>query len=306
MNIQNTPQQTYPYSLCPDLWVLGNYYFNLYLVKGRHHTALVEMGVSAIVDSVIAQLDTLKISPDYLILTHPHSDHITGMNGLREQFPNAEVVAGSGAKEFIEHPKALPMMVKEDQFMSKALAAQGIESGRAPIEAVDFPENPIIVDRTHTIDLGGVTLKCIRVEGHAPGNIVVHIPEQETLILSDALGFHYPERGFCPLFFTGYAAFLATLDRLASLNSRIICPAHQGPLTGEAAKAAFSRARQAAMDLNSSILKTPGEKEPLIASLFERYYQDEFTLYSPENIRNCMQLLVKRVRQHASDSESGT
>ena len=53
----------FPRELAPGLWVLGNYFFNLYLVKGSQASALIEIGVSAIVDEIIRQLKLLEL-PD--------------------------------------------------------------------------------------------------------------------------------------------------------------------------------------------------------------------------------------------------
>ena len=76
----------FPRLLTDGLWVLGNYYFNLYLVKGEQASALIEVGISAVVDDVIRQLEVLQVSPTFLVVTHPHADHITGLPGLREGF----------------------------------------------------------------------------------------------------------------------------------------------------------------------------------------------------------------------------
>lgn len=62
--------------------MLGNYFFNLFLVTGQNKSALFETGVSGVVDSVIAQLE---------------------------------------ARKFISHPKSGPLMLKEDFFMSQSL-----------------------------------------------------------------------------------------------------------------------------------------------------------------------------------------
>lgn len=295
----NSAQPEFPRLLTDNLWVLGNYFFNLYLVRGRKAAALIEAGISATVDAVIDQLENLQIEPDYLVLTHPHSDHFTGLPGLRERFPRAAVVTGSGAREFVQHPKAAGMMIAEDRFMSRQLAARGIVPGRPPLERIEFPPNHTAVDEALVIDLGGLTLECQRVDGHAPGNIVVHLPQLHTLILSDSLGFHFPGRGFCPLFFTGYPDYMATLERLAALQPKIIGPAHQGPLFDRQAGDALSRARQDALDLHARIISAHERGEDICGRLFKEYYQDEFKLYSPANIESCVQLLVRRALESA-------
>ncbi len=121
--------KSFPQLLTEGLWVVGNYYFNLYLVKGEQASALIEVGVSAVVDEVIRQLDSLRISPTFVVVTHPHTDHVTGLDGLRERYPQALVVAAEGAAEFLAHPKAGEIMIAEDRHVTEFLASQWDQAG---------------------------------------------------------------------------------------------------------------------------------------------------------------------------------
>lgn len=290
-------QNNFPIVLTENLRVLGNYYFNLYLVKGKSASALIEVGVSGVVDTVISQLEHLNVSPTYLIVTHPHSDHITGLAGLQERFPGAGVVAGEGTKKFLDHPKALDSVLYEDQYMTKMLSSFGISPGRSPLSELPCLENHTVVKDVHEIDLGGIVLRCIKVKGHSPGGVAVHIPDIRALILSDSLGFHFPGRGFLPLFFTGYSDYLATLDHLMSLRPEILGLAHQGPLIGSDAENAFKISRQATLDILSGIKDDQRESDEIADGIFNEYYKDEFRMYSEKNIRGCAQLLVRRIRE---------
>ncbi len=288
----------FPAALGEKLWVLGVYHFNLYLVKGAQATALIEAGVSGIVDSVIHQLETLGAAPDYVVVTHPHTDHLTGLEGLLARYPEARVVAGQGAREFARHPKAIRNMVQEDRCISERLSALGLKPARAPVGALFFPEDFLAVEMRRTIDLGGVQLECRTVAGHSPGQIAVHIPELSALAPSDAIGFHFPGRGILPIFLTDYGGYIKTLDQLAALDAEIVCMAHQGPLTGPAAKQAFKLAREAAEALLARIAAFRGDDAQLAESIFQENYRDEFAIYSEHNIRSVSNLLVRRAREY--------
>lgn len=257
-----------PLALTEDLWVLGNYFFNLYLVRGRNGSALIEAGISAIADRVIGQMEALDISPNYLIITHPHADHVTGLGALRERYPDAVVVAGMGTKY-----------------------------GRPPIEKFEFPENHIAVKDEHAIDLGGISLQCIKVGGHSPGNIVIHIPAMGALMISDSLGFHFPGQEFLPLFLTDFSDYINAIDYMASLKPDILGFGHQGPLIGSSAKHAFRESRHATFDMLSRVMDEEKKGDELAEEIFREYYRDEFTVYSEENIRSVGQLLVRRGRE---------
>jgi glyoxylase-like metal-dependent hydrolase (beta-lactamase superfamily II) len=211
----------FPRELAPGLWVLGNYFFDLYLVRGEQASALIEVGVSGVVDEIVRQLESLKARSTFLVVTHPHADHVTGLAGLKEKLPQALVVAGEGAAEFLAHPKAAPAVVREDRRMSEFLVAHGIQPGRPPVEDPPSLQNCMIAHEGDEMDLGGITLRFMVVTGHSPGKIIVYIPEINALILSDSLGFRFPGRGFFPMFLVNYGDYMATLERLEKLNPAI-------------------------------------------------------------------------------------
>lgn len=289
---RNGPQQ-----LNSHAWLLGTSHFNTYLISGDRASALVEVSVSAVVDRVIDQLRTLQTAPDFLILTHPHADHFTGLEALVEEFPGAKVVAAEGAEKFVLHPKATGMLVNEDAHMSRTLESMGVQPGRDPIQEVTFPKPTIVVQDSLELDLGSITARLNQASGHSPGNLVVHVPELETVLLSDSLGFRFSNGLFLPLFFTGFKAYLETLDYLQSLSPRIVGLGHQGPLMDDQAARGLEQAREAALQLRDRLSQDPRDDRTVVEELVQEYYTGEFLLYTEENIRNCMALLVKRIRE---------
>jgi glyoxylase-like metal-dependent hydrolase (beta-lactamase superfamily II) len=293
-----TPEDRFPIPLTPQIRVLGNYFFNLGLVCGTEKSALFEVGVSGVVDSVIAQLETLGVEPDYLIVSHPHSDHITGLPGLMERYPHARVVAGKGAMDFTTHPKAGPALIKEDRSISRGLEKMGIRPGRPCLERIPDLSSAREIEGKASLELGGGTrLDLIPVKGHSPANLIAYCEQDNTMFCSDSLGFHFPGRSFWPLFFTGARDYLDTLDQIQKMSPAILCPAHQGPLTGDAAIEAPVLAAKEARRTIHRIRETKLDDDIFIDALFEESYRDEFTLYTRSNILNCSKLMVKRARE---------
>lgn len=291
--------ERFPRKLSEGIWQLGNYYFNLFLVQGKRGAALIELGISAIADTVIAQLEALGVEPQYLVMTHPHSDHITGLPALTDRFPRAELISAAGACEFITHPKSVDSIVHEDRFMSESGKPFGFSSLRPAIDRISFPKQSIEVSEGKWFDLGGVMFGCIPVGGHSPGSLLVNIPEYNAVIASDALGFHFNGRGFQPLYFTDYQQYRSTLEMIKSLKPEILGIGHQGSFMGKAAEKALNITYEETERFCHKINQDQRENDVIAEELFRDRYRDEFLLYSPENIRYCYQLLVKRSKQTA-------
>lgn len=287
----------YPAQLNENLWVLGNYYFHIYLVKGSRFTALIEAGVSATVEDVVCQLSSLNVIPDYLTVTHPHGDHINGLPGLRNAFPRASVIAGPGAAEFVSNPKIGSSLVYDDGYITGFLSEKGLTSAKHPLSEPPSLENCLVKKDGDSLDLGGVTLFFYPAGGHSPGNLAAYAPEIKTLFVSDSLGFYYPEKRFFPVFFTGYDDYMATIDWLESFGADIAAPAHQAVFTGEDVHKAFFMARSNARDLKRRIQSDSRENNEIVQELFNDYYRDELCLYPEENIMLCCRLLVRRSRE---------
>lgn len=288
----------FPAQIADNLWILGNDYFHIYLIKGSDTSALVETGISATTDILLEQLSYIGVKPDFLIVSHPHSDHITGLDHLRKSFPHATVVAGSGADSFVSHPKAEESMILEDRHMSESLGARGLVSLRPPITSVPSLSGCRIISGSEELKLGGVSIRLMEVKGHSPGNILVYMPGIKTVLVSDSLGNHYPGRGFFPTFFTGLADYLETINNLEKLDPLILALAHNGIFSKrEDIKNIFRLAIKSAVDLKDYIINDKRDDEDIAQDIFGFYYNDELKIYSPQNILNCCRLLVRRIRE---------
>lgn len=289
------PEDRFPIQVSPAVQVLGNYYFNLMLVTGKEKSLLFEAGVSGVVDQVIRQLDRLEIVPDIIVVSHPHADHVTGLPGLADRFKNARIIAGVGAKKFMAHPKAVSALIAEDRFISRRLGEEGLKPGRSGLDVPPDVDHIEEVDGPVRLDLGGgVFFDLLPAKGHSPSALMgVAVPDQ-VLCSADALGFHYPGRDFWPLFFTGAADYLDTINRIKRLAPAIICPAHQGPIKTDNVSSALATAESRTVEIIKMIKGTALDDRELTRKLFTMSYKDEFCLYTQENVTNCAGLLVKR------------
>jgi len=114
----------------------------------------------------------------------------------------------------MDHPKTGPSLIWDDAYMTRFLESEGLINNRPSLSTAPSLAGAIVQTEGTVTDLGGISLAFHEAKGHAPGHLAVRIPEIDTLIVSDALGFYYPDTRFFPIFFTGFADYMATLDRL--------------------------------------------------------------------------------------------
>lgn len=288
----------YPQLLAEHFYVLGHPYFQTYLIMGKNKSALVEMGISATAGCIIKQLSSLGVSPDYLIITHPHSDHICGLDALKKAFPDASVVAGNGAAAFLSHPKAVDSLIWEDRHMASFMSKQGFVFGQPAIECFSSLSGCQTVTDGEVFDLGGMNLHFLDAKGHAPGSLLVLVAELNALLVSDSLGYRISGKRFFPIFFTGYAEYMETINIIAALNPEIIGMAHHGFMRGPDVQKTICEARAAAEAVMARIVRDTREDDLVAQGLFQDYYRDELTLYTKENILVCCRLLVRRAREY--------
>lgn len=299
MQPQYIPEDRFPIQVSPNVQVLGNYYFNLMLITGHKKSLLFEAGVSGMVDQVIRQLDALEISPDIIVLSHPHADHVTGIPGLADRFKHARIMAAAGAKTFMTHPKAVSALIAEDRFISRRLNQEGLPPKRPSLDAPPDINCIEEVDAPARLDLGGgLFFDLLPAKGHSPAALMGLVVPDQVLCCADALGFHYPGRDFWPLCFTGAADYLDTIKQIRDLAPKIICPAHQGPIMTENVSSALDAAESRTIEIINMIQGTTLNDPELVTKLFNMSYKDEFCLYTKENARNCAGLLVKRARAY--------
>jgi glyoxylase-like metal-dependent hydrolase (beta-lactamase superfamily II) len=88
----------------------------------------------------------------------------------------------------------------------------------------------------------GAAFQVVETPGHSECSLSFYEPSDRLLVISDAAGYYLPEHGhWWPNYFTGYAAYVNSLARLAKLGARVLCLSHNGAIRGTSAVTACFR-----------------------------------------------------------------
>ena len=134
-------------------------------------------------------------SPDYIICTHGHFDHTSGVARLKEKYPNAKVVIGEGDAPALS-----------DAFLSGA-------------QAFGLPFYPCYADVTlkdgDELLVGNTLFKAIATPGHTLGGVVLYCESEGVAFTGDTI--FRGSVGRTDLYGGSYAQLMTSVKKIAKL-----------------------------------------------------------------------------------------
>jgi 2-aminobenzoylacetyl-CoA thioesterase len=238
--------QNPPVAVTDSLYMLGTAEYPVYLFRGDRDGAIFEGGIGAVGPIVERQVDQLDIPRDLIkqvIVTHAHPDHVMAVPHFRQAFPGIRVVASEPAAATLAAEKAVGFFCGVDETLTTALR----DSGRLPPDAraATLSEQRIAVDRIvkegDAIPIDGAVFQVLHTPGHSDCSLSFFEPVERILVASDATGYFMPPDAWWPNYFTGYAAYVGSMERLAGLHAEILCLSHNAVVQGADAVAEYFR-----------------------------------------------------------------
>lgn len=301
-----------PVEIVPDLWMLGTREYPLYYCRGDQADTLLEGGIGASAPLLARQFDELGFAAERLrqiVVTHAHPDHVMAVAALRELFPQARVLASATAARTMASEKAMALFGKLDAMLLSSL----VSAGR--IEQSDRPQSPdagplavdVALAEGDRVEIApGRSLEVLETPGHSACSLSFFDRAAGVLIISDATGYYLPEAGcWWPNYFTDYGQYVASIERLASLEAEVLCLSHNAALRGrEAVRDYFRDALAATKQYHERIVAeiAAGKPERELAETLGAEVYARTTLLPLDFFQKNCALLVKLSLQHETPS----
>ena len=139
---------------------------NTYLVYDEDTSKGFLVDPGAYSSGISEKIKEMGIDLQYIILTHGHADHIMGVEGFRNDFPELKVIAHSEEKEMLG-----------DSYLNMSR-----DFGKQVTLDAD-----IYVEDDQEMSVGGINLKFLFTPGHSPGGMCIYIADENTLFSGDTL-----------------------------------------------------------------------------------------------------------------------
>lgn len=254
-----------------DFYVVGNAGFPIYLLDGPM-PVLFDGGVTMMACCYAKDLQRVlgRRHPAYLFLTHSHFDHIGAVSYLKSVYPQMKVAGPAHVDEILENPRAVHV-IRE---LNREALRYGSVSPRCTIYRGDF--EPFALDMVlkpgEVIDLaGGRRVEAMSSPGHTWDFMSYWIAEERILVASEAVGCDDGTGYIYTEFLVDYDVYRRSMERLAGLNMRVLCPGHKMVLTGRDAPEYLRRSLDQAVEYVAMVEKflvaEHGDIERAIASV---------------------------------------
>lgn len=221
---------------------IGTTGFPAYIVRGETKSLMIDSGVNLLGPRYLTDIKSMFGDggrPDYLFLTHSHYDHAGSADYLKQHLPGLRLGAYERVAALARRPSALETMNR--------LSAAHVELLEYNPAGEDVTLHSFDIDillrQGDEVDLGGLTCQVHEVPGHTRDSLAYYFPEIEALFPGDACGVLRTAEGG-PIqveFVASYQDYVESLERLISLEPKIVCPAHNWALTGDDAAAFLER-----------------------------------------------------------------
>lgn len=144
---------------------------NTYVITSDYHALVID----ACSETVAVELKRWRITPDYLLLTHEHCDHLWGVNVIRNTFPNVHVVAQEFCSDALGDPKR--NKAKQYHIYATLRFGEGYQNEEARNRRFSCKPAEIVFEEKHELTWCGYEIEFRHSPGHSSGSMLIKIKD---------------------------------------------------------------------------------------------------------------------------------
>ena len=151
-----------------DCLVLGLFETNSYIVRSDDTAAgcvIIDTGLDS--NGVAEFIEAKKLTPEAIILTHGHADHLGGVGILKKKYPEMKIYA---------HEIDAPMLTGETDNLSSMTGS-----------TIEVPAADMLLSDGDMVEHAGVKLEIFHTPGHTQGGISLYSSSDKVLFSGDTL-----------------------------------------------------------------------------------------------------------------------
>ncbi len=225
-----------PGRICDGLWLLGRTESCVYWLESGDDAMIVSGGLSYIVPEVMRGIAEFGLDEERLskiLILHSHFDHVGIIPFFKRRNPQITLYGSGRAWEILSTAKFLDTI----NGFGRAVADRMDMSGVYDEFDLDWSTEITgdVVSDGGAVTVGDLRLEIVATPGHSSCSISAYSPDLKALFPSDGVGIPYSDM----LVISGnsnFTEYQRSLERLAPLETDLICADHYGYVDGEEAR----------------------------------------------------------------------
>ncbi len=202
-----------------------------YLIIGKDKAALFDTGMACFAKELISNihevLDPMGKTPDYILLSHTHYDHIGALPYVLKEWPDAQVLGAEKCGHVFESYGALRTMA---ELGNKARLLYGADCGEITARGMRLDR---ALREGEEVDLGDVRVQYFAAKGHTDCSAIYLVLPGRILFANESMAqLKGPgELGTSPL--KSFRQTIESAEKAASLKAEYIIGMHYGLIPRE-------------------------------------------------------------------------
>ena len=144
---------------------------NTYILVYGNHAIVVDVCSK----DVAEELKSRELTPDYVILTHEHVDHLWGLNALREQFPDAKVIAQERCSDAIGDSKT--NKAAQYRIYATLRFGESYQNDETKNRKYSCAPAEITFSDSYEFEWRGHLFRLVHTPGHSPGSCIIFMDD---------------------------------------------------------------------------------------------------------------------------------